>query len=146
MDTAPFARLAVTMTGSISGVSPTATAMAKMKDSCQLPLVNPLMTKTAGTMTPMKRIRSQDTFLMPLSKLVSLRCPKILFASEPKKVESPVVTTTAVAEPLTTFEPRKQRFLRSKAEALLLASSELVKSLLSFSTGRASPVRADWLI
>src|SRR5665213_13218 len=71
--TAPLARLAVTTIGSISGVRPTATEAANNSVSSQFPLVNPLIRKTTGVITRMKRIRSQLTRLMPLSKLVSGR-------------------------------------------------------------------------
>ena len=54
MASAPLDRQTVTIIGSISGVSPTATARAKKKASFQSPLVSPLMTKTRGTMTSMK--------------------------------------------------------------------------------------------
>jgi hypothetical protein len=68
---APLARLTVTIIGSISGVSPTATARANISASNQSPLVTPLMRKTLGTMTAMKRIISQVKRVTPLSKLVS---------------------------------------------------------------------------
>jgi hypothetical protein len=70
---APRARLAVTTIGSISGVRPTATAIAKRKASFQSPLTNPFSRKTTGTMTNMNRISTQVTRLTPLSKLVSAR-------------------------------------------------------------------------
>ena len=57
--TAPLDRQTVTIIGSISGVRPTATATAKKNASPQLPLVRPLMTKTSGTITSMKRSISQ---------------------------------------------------------------------------------------
>ena len=56
--TAPLDRQTVTIIGSISGVSPTATASAKKNASRQLPFVTPLMTKTSGTITAMKRSMS----------------------------------------------------------------------------------------
>ena len=56
---APLARLTVTIIGSISGVSPTATATANSSASNQLPLVRPLIRNTSGTMTEMKPIISQ---------------------------------------------------------------------------------------
>ena len=63
MPMAPRDRQTVTIIGSISGVMPTATAIAKKNASFQssrvLPLVSPLITKTNGTMTSMKRIISQ---------------------------------------------------------------------------------------
>ncbi len=43
---APFERLTDTIIGIISGVKPTATAMAKRKASSQLPLLIPLIKNT----------------------------------------------------------------------------------------------------
>ena len=71
---APLDRQTVTIIGSISGVSPTATAMAKKKASCQLPLVRPLMKNTNGTMTMMKRTMSHVKRATPLSNAVSVGC------------------------------------------------------------------------
>ena len=56
---APFDRQTVTIIGSISGVSPTATATAKKKASPQSPFVSPLIRNTSGTITSMKRSISQ---------------------------------------------------------------------------------------
>lgn len=67
---APLARLAVTIMGSISGVSPTAIEMAKSKASSQSPFVNPLMRKTMGAIVNMKRMRTQLMRLIPMSKVV----------------------------------------------------------------------------
>ena len=50
MATAPLERLTVTIIGSISGVSPTATERAKRKASNQRPRARPLKRKTSGTM------------------------------------------------------------------------------------------------
>ena len=69
MAMAPRDRHTVTIMGSISGVMPTATAMAKKKASVQLCLVRPLIRKTSGTMTSMNRIISHVNRAMPLSKL-----------------------------------------------------------------------------
>src|SRR5450759_3677817 len=79
--TAPLARLVVTIIGSISGVSPTATETANSSDSSQSPLVIPLMRSTSGVITSKKRINIQLTRLMPLSKLVSGRAPAMSFAT-----------------------------------------------------------------
>ncbi len=49
--TAPLARVVVTIQGSISGVSPTATDSANSSASVQLPLVKPLTSSTMGTIT-----------------------------------------------------------------------------------------------
>ncbi len=84
MSSAPLDRLTVTIMGSISGVSPTATAMANRNASSQLCLLSPLIRKTSGTITAMKRIISQVNLLTPRSKLVNWRCPTILAASDPK--------------------------------------------------------------
>src|ERR1035437_4514347 len=81
---APLERLTVTIMGSISGVSPTATAIANRIASNQSCLLSPLIRKTAGTITAMKPIISQVNLLTPLSKLVSWRCPTILAARDPK--------------------------------------------------------------
>ena len=67
---APLARQVVTIMGSISGVSPTATEMAKRAASSQSLLVNPLTKSTTGTMTSIKRIKIQETPLTPFSKVV----------------------------------------------------------------------------
>ncbi|MNI87981.1 hypothetical protein D3C73_1452330 [compost metagenome] len=79
-----MARLALTIIGSISGVSPTATARANMKASLQSPLVKPLINSTTGTITSMKRISSQLTLFTPRSKAVCTREPTMALASEPK--------------------------------------------------------------
>lgn len=84
MATAPRARLAETTIGSISGVRPTATAMPKSSAWFQSPLVTPLMTKTMGTITSMKRISRKLTLRTPVSKLVSGRSPTREPAIEPK--------------------------------------------------------------
>ncbi len=116
--TAPRARLAVTTIGSISGVRPTATAIAKRKASFQPPLTNPFSRKTTGTMTNMNRISTQVTRLTPLSKLVGARWFTTLFASDPNCVRAPVRITSAVAVPLTRLVPMKQRVTRAKAFAV----------------------------
>ena len=84
MAKAPLDRHTVTTMGSISGVSPTATARANMNAPIQSPLVAPLMMKTKGTMTIMKRSMSMVKFLMPLSKSVSTRFSESLAAMPPK--------------------------------------------------------------
>jgi hypothetical protein len=81
---APLARFAVTIIGSISGVRPTATAIPNRNASTQSPFSIPLTRKTTGTMTAMKRIRTQLTALTPRSKLVRLRRPSTLEAIDPK--------------------------------------------------------------
>ena len=77
MAIAPLARFTVTIIGNISGVSPTATATAKRSASSQSCFVRPLIRKTVGTITKMKRIISQVNLLIPWSKAVGTRRPAI---------------------------------------------------------------------
>ena len=107
MDTAPLARQVVTIMGSISGVSPTAMEMAKRNASSQSPLVMPLMKKTRGTITSIKRMSTQETAFTPLVKLVSAASPATAEAMEPKRVSSPTQMATARALPETTLLPIK---------------------------------------
>ena len=81
---APFDRQTVTIIGSISGVSPTATARAKKNASTQLPLVRPLMTNTSGTITSMKRSISQVKLAMSRSKAVAAGCSVMASAMPPR--------------------------------------------------------------
>ena len=151
MATAPLAKLELTIMGSISGVSPTATASAKSEASSQSPLVNPLMKSTTGAMTSMKRISTQLTLLTPRSKAVMARVPMIDLASEPNQVLFPVATTTADAWPLTTLVPMRQMFFRSSRSALASAFGSVFRvvsrsasgAASPFSTGSASPLRID---
>src|SRR5713101_5358401 len=116
MEIAPLERQTETIIGSISGGRPTATAIAK-KNACQKScLVNQLINKTKGTITNMKRIMSQVKRLIPLSKAVSTGWPAMLLAMLPKKVCEPVTAATAVAVPLSTLVPRKQRLQNSMGE------------------------------
>ena len=78
---APLARLTVTIIGSISGVSPTATATANSSASNQLPLLRPLIRNTSGAMIEMRPIIIQVIRVMPLSKLVSTRRSAIVPAT-----------------------------------------------------------------
>ena len=133
---APLERQTVTIIGSISGVRPTATASAKKNASCHFPFVSPLMTKTSGTMTMMKRIMSQVKRATPRSNAVSTGCASMDPAMLPRYVRRPVATTAAVAVPLSTLVPRNARSARSIAER----SADCV-SATNFSTGNDSPVR-----
>ncbi len=136
MRMAPRDRLTETIMGSISGVSPTATASAKKNASPQLPLVNPLMRNTNGTITIMNRIIIQVKRLIPLSKLVSTCWPARLPAMVPKYVCRPVATATAVAVPLSTLVPRRQMFENSSG-----GTFSRVSRASYFSIGSDSPVR-----
>ena len=66
---APLASEEFMMTGSISGMMPTAIVMPNMRDSSQLPMpfVMKFAIKMTGTVTSMKRIRS----LLTLSRFFS---------------------------------------------------------------------------
>ena len=92
---APLARLTVTIIGSISGVSPTATEIAKRKASSQSPLTRPLMKKTDRRHHRHEGIISHVNFLTLASKAVGSSSPTILSAIWPKTVLAPVATTTA---------------------------------------------------
>ena len=70
MFTAPLARDEVMMTGSISGMMPTAMVMPNIRDSSQLPLVRKLAMKMTGTMTTMKLISRRLTEARFSSKLL----------------------------------------------------------------------------
>ena len=87
----------------------------------------------------MKRSISQAKRDTPWSKLVCTRWPTSEPASAPKYVFAPVAAITAVALPLTTFEPMKHR-LRASSAVFASASAPA-----NFSTGIDSPVSADWL-
>ena len=141
---APRASEVVTIMGSISGVSPTATEMANSSASSQLPLVRPFSSSTAGAITAMKRISSRDTCPIPWSKAVAgpLSSPT-LRASPPKTVPPPTATATARALPLTTVLPWKARQARSVRGSF---SQPLPAGAAVFSTGSLSPVRAAWLM
>ena len=84
MAIAPRERQTVTIIGSISGVMPTATAIAKKNASLQSCFVSPLIRKTSGTMTIMKRIISQVNRATPRSKLVWTCWPTIALAMLPR--------------------------------------------------------------
>ena len=127
--------------GSISGVSPTATEMAKRKAETQSPLVMPLTKKTTGTMASMNRISTHDTALTPLVKLVSGASWAMELAMLPKRVWSPIPSTKPVAEPEITLVPIKAK-LDSSVTAFWLLSG---MAWGIFSWGALSPVREAWL-
>src|SRR5665213_2722187 len=138
---APLERQTETIIGSISGVRPTATDMAKKKASFQSCLRNPLMKKTIGTITSMNDSMSQTNFFTPLSNAVSVCWPERLLAILPKYVCAPVAMITPVAAPLSTLVPRKQMFVYSMDETPVRLS---VAS--DFSTGSDSPVSVAWMM
>src|SRR5574344_1752642 len=95
--TAPLARQVVTIIGSISGVSPTATEIANKKASSQLFLVSPFIRKTTGTIIIINFISSHETVLTPLSKAVFPVLSDKEAATCPSIVLLPVTTVTAAA-------------------------------------------------
>ena len=109
MDTAPLARQAVTITGSISGVRPMAMEMAKSTACSQFPFTKPFSSRTTGTMNSISRTSSQDTEFIPFSKEVSVFFSASLPAMPPRTVPSPTAATTPLALPLTTLLPVKTR-------------------------------------
>ena len=115
--TAPLARQVVTIIGSISGVSPTATEIANKAAFIQSSLVKPLINKTTGTMTSIKRIKTQETELTPFSKLVFGGLLFSALAISPKSVSLPTATATPTAVPLMTLLPIKARLGSSVIEA-----------------------------
>ena len=139
MRIAPFDRQTATTMGSISGVRPTATAIAKKNASRQLPLVKPLMRNTSGTMTTTNRRISHVKRSMPLSKAVGGSSSVRELAVPPRYVSWPVATTTAVPEPLSTLVPRNATLVNSTGA---LAAGFFSAS--NFSTGKLSPVSVLW--
>ena len=143
--TAPLARVEVTIIGSISGVRPTAIDSANRNASVQapgvLPFVKPLISSTIGVITIMKRISSQLTLFTPVWNALVVGLAAVTFwASAPKYVWFAIVTTTPVAEPLTTFVPMNA--MLSSSNGLLVGGPRCSEN---FSTGSDSPVIADWL-
>ena len=126
--------------GSISGVRPTATAMAKKKAPLQSCLVKPLMRKTSGTITAMSRIMSQVKRLRPWSKLVGawLLGDRAGHAAE--------IGVDAGGD----HDRRRRAALDAGAhEADVVEFSRRADAVVSgswnFSTGSDSPVRLPWL-
>ena len=72
ISTDPLTKLLVTITGNISGVKPTAVAIAKIKAFSQSPLVKSLIKNTSGAITAVMISNILETFLIPMSKVVSL--------------------------------------------------------------------------
>mmetsp|Transcript_37512 Transcript_37512/g.87391 ORF Transcript_37512/g.87391 Transcript_37512/m.87391 type:complete len:373 (-) Transcript_37512:1648-2766(-) len=138
---APLARLTVTIIGSISGVSPTATANANNSASSQSCLLRPLIRNTSGTITPIRRSIRPTKRFTPCSKAVLSCCATTWSASAPKKVRPPVRTITPVPKPLTTLAPMKQMLGMSNG-----SFTGSLQAWANFSAGMASPVRADWLM
>ncbi|MPM72367.1 hypothetical protein SDC9_119341 [bioreactor metagenome] len=84
MLTAPLASVEVIMTGSISGVKPTAMLIENSRASSQSPLATPLIRKTMGIKRNIMRTNKLLTESTPRSKLVFARSPVNDLAIKPK--------------------------------------------------------------
>ncbi len=135
---APRASAAVTMTGSISGVRPTATAIANGSVSRPRPRTAAFAISTSGGVSSMKRISVQA---MPWTERSNAVCTRRR-AGPPyaaaNRVSAPVATTRAVALPEATLLPWKHRCGGSGRSAPPSAGA----SSACFGTGRDSPVSA----
>ena len=96
---APRDRQTVTISGSISGVSPTATDTPNSRACSQSPLAMPVTSMDTGTVTAVNAISIQDVEFMPRSKRVRGRCHWNARDSPPNSALRPVAMTTANAEP-----------------------------------------------
>jgi hypothetical protein len=129
----------VTTTGSISGVSPTATATANGSVSRPRPRTAALVTSTSGGMTSMKRTRIHAMPLTARSKADSrrpVRGPRAPWARA-SRVCGPVAVTTAVPLPEATLLPWKHRCGRSAPAASGSAGGSCAGAL---ATSADSPV------
>ena len=140
MATAPLARLADTIMGSISGVRPTATDSANNAACTQSPFAKPLRKSTTGTMPTMNRMSTHDTAFTPFSKFVRTRVSATRRAKAPNSVSLPTAITRARAEPLTTVLPMNARLLHSSGLPPVCGCAAV-----HFSIGSLSPVSDDWL-
>ena len=137
---APFASVEVIITGSISGVSPTAIVIAKIKASHQLPFVKKFIANITGIIITINFIKILLTLSTPLSKLFCSLVLYIDFAIFPKYVLLPIASTTAVARPLTIFVPVNPILDKCVNSAFFSLNVE------NFSTGLDSPVNEAWSI
>ena len=99
---APLTKLVVTIIGSISGVSPTATERPNSNASSQSPLVKLLIRKITVVIITVNFIKRYEVFRIPRSKLVSVGVIDAEWAIPPNKVWFPVAITTPSACPLVT--------------------------------------------
>ena len=119
---APFAKFELTIIGSISGVSPTATAIAKKKALLTSCFVNTFNTKTTGNKIAIIFKSSALTFFRPTSNAVSALLPVALCAISPKNVACPVFKMRIKPCPLRTSVPMNKRLGKSTADFLEKAS------------------------
>lgn len=146
---APLASAVVTITGSISGVSPTATATANGSVSRPRPRSAALAMRTRGGVSSMKRISVQEIPCTERSKaLVPRRRAELSYAAA-NLVSAPVAVTTAVPLPEATLLPWKHSSGRANGPSPAphpgpAARSRAGVSTGCFVTGTDSPVSADW--
>lgn len=95
----------MTISGSISGVSPTATDTPNSRACSQSPPAMPVTSMDTGTVTAVNAISIQDVEFMPRSKRVRGRCHWNARDSPPNSALRPVAMTTANAEPEITVVP-----------------------------------------
>ena len=138
---APFARLTVTIIGSISGVRPTATATANSSASSQLPSVTPLITNTRGAITRMNPSINQVKRVMPLSKLVSCRALGDCSCHDAESSPRAGQYDDAAADSADDSAPHKADVGEIKS-----ASRPRLRGPQRNPSGIASPVRVDWLM
>ena len=131
---APDASVTVSTIGNSSGVRPTASARAKIRDSSHGLPETAFTAKTKSTRNIVRRIMSSPKSWMPRSKASTGRRSDSDPATAPSSVLRPVSQTNAVALPLMTDVPAKTAFNASTA---LLESTA---SRACFATGKASPV------
>ena len=130
----------MTISGSISGVSPTATDTPNSRACSQSPPAMPVTSMDTGTVTTVNAISIQDVKFMPRSKRVRGRCHWNARDSPPNSALRPVAMTTANAEPEITVVPMNARHAASvNAVSLAPAASSAAASLR---TGMLSPVSA----
>ena len=138
MRTAPRASVTDEIIGRNSGVSPTASATAKTKDSnAGLCVATRTIRMNRTRKKTVRVIRIPNCFMLRSKSVSSGRIAR-RSAMAPKMVCEPVLKISALAVPLTTDVPRKTRFGASgPLEDCPSGTSD------SFSTGNDSPVSAD---
>ena len=134
------ASVTVTIIGSSSGVSPTASASANISDSSTGRWNEMFTTRTNSTINTVRRMISMPNRRMPTAKAVAGGFSARLVARWPSAVLPPVRQTTIVAVPLITEVPAKTAF-----DAPAGFSAPRAASPACFSAGYGSPVRRAWL-
>ena len=112
---APPARVTVTIMGSSSGVSPTASASANISDSSQGRWNSTFTASTNNTRKIVRRRMRKPNWRIPSSKAVGGGGAISVPLSWPNAVASPVRQTTATALPLITEVPMKTALTASPA-------------------------------